>query len=264
MAGFRAKSLLTSGDPSPVVAENSGARSPFLLVCDHAGRAVPTAIGRLGLPEAAFDTHIAYDIGALELSRALAEALSACLIYQSYSRLVIDCNRSPDHPGSIVTESDGWSVQGNLNLSMSHIDGRRKEIFAPYHARIAQEMRSRREEGLETLLVCIHSFTPSLNGVARPWHVGVLHMNNSPASFAMLEALKRETDFTLGDNQPYAMDGTDYTAQFHALGQGGDALELEVRQDLLQSPEAILTLAAKVILPLRSIATSTRGHLTPR
>ena len=38
----------------------------------------------------------------------------------------------------------------------------------------------------------------------------------------------------MGDNQPYAMDGVDFTAPFHAHRRGLDAVELEIRQDLLQ------------------------------
>src|SRR3569623_287104 len=54
--------LLGKGDPAPAVAERGGRDSPFLLVCDHAGRAIPQALGSLGLPEAAFETHVAWDI----------------------------------------------------------------------------------------------------------------------------------------------------------------------------------------------------------
>ncbi len=226
--------LLEAGDPTPAVAENSGAESPFVLVCDHGGRAVPRRLGRLGLPEAAFDAHIAWDIGALDLARRLAGALGAVLIHQAYSRLVIDCNRSPDHPQSIVTEGDGWMVRGNRDLSSDWKAARRQAIFEPYHALIGAELDARRPRRADSVLICVHSFTPSLGGVARPWDVGVLHMGNSAASTALLTLLRRESSLVVGDNEPYAMDGTDYTAPFHAHRRGLDAVELEVRQDHLQ------------------------------
>ncbi len=226
--------LLEAGDPKPVVAENSGADSPFLLVCDHGGRAVPRRLGRLGLPDAAFDAHIAWDIGALNLARRLAGALDAVLIHQAYSRLVIDCNRSPDHSQSIVTEGDGWKVPGNRDLSSDDKAARRQAIFEPYHARIGAELDARHSRGANTVLICVHSFTPSLGGVARPWDVGVLHMGNSSASTALLTLLRQESGLMIGDNEPYAMDGTDHTAPFHAHLRGLDAVELEIRQDHLQ------------------------------
>jgi predicted N-formylglutamate amidohydrolase len=235
--------LLEAGEPEAAVAENTGAGGPFLLVCDHAGRAVPRRLGALGLPAAALQEHIAWDIGALDLSRRIAEALDGGLVHQTYSRLVIDCNRAPDHPGSIVTVSDGWTVPGNLALTPAQAEARREAVFDPYHARIAAELDSRRARGVPTLLVCVHSFTPSMAGFERPWRVGVLHMHDSPASTALLESLGREEGLVVGDNEPYAMDGTDYTAPVHRRGRGIDAVELEVRQDLLQDPAAARRIA---------------------
>ena len=228
--------LLEHGEPEAGIAEGAGSDAPFLLVCDHAGRTIPRRLASLGLPPAALDQHIAWDIGALDLSRRLARAFGACLIRQTYSRLVIDCNRAPDHPASIVATSDGWTIPGNLGLGAADAEARRRAVFDPYHARIAAELDDRQARGVPTLLVLIHRFTPRMKGFERPWHVGVLHLGDSPASTALLERLRREEGLVVGDNEPYAMDGTDYTAPVHRRGRGIDAVELEVRQDLLQDP----------------------------
>ena len=235
--------LLEAGEPEAAVAENPDADGPFLLVCDHAGRRIPRRLNSLGLPAAALEQHIAWDIGALDLSRRLGEALRSTLVHQTYSRLVIDCNRAPDHPASIVTVSDEWTVPGNIGLTPSEAEARRMAVFDPYHARITAELDSRRARGVPTLLVCVHSFTPSMAGVERPWRVGVLHMHDSPASTALLERLGREEGLEVGDNEPYAMDGTDYTAPVHRRGRGIDAVELEIRQDLLQDPASARRIA---------------------
>jgi predicted N-formylglutamate amidohydrolase len=224
------------------------------MVCDHAGRAIPRRLDTLGLPAAALEEHIAWDIGALGLSRRLAEALDAGLVHQTYSRLVIDCNRAPDHPGSIVTVSDGSTIPGNLGLGTHETKTRRKEVFEPYHARIAAELDDRQARGVPTLLVCIHSFTPRMAGFERPWHVGVLHLGDSPASTALLERLRRDDGLVVGDNEPYAMDGTDYTAPVHRRGRGIDAVELEVRQDLLQDPASAHRIADLFIRLLPTVA----------
>lgn len=229
--------MLTAADPPPFVVLNAGADSPFLFVCDHAGRSVPARLGRLGLPDAAFEAHIAYDIGALGLSILLARTLGACLIAQTYSRLVIDCNRAPGHPQSVAQVSDGVTIPGNADLGAEEIAARVAEIHAPYHDRIAEEIAVRQERGLTTVLVCQHSFTPVMEGFARPWHVGVLHMGDSPVSHAMLGLLERQPGLVAGDNEPYAMNTIDYTAPRHALAPGRDMLELEVRQDLIAEPD---------------------------
>jgi len=256
--------LLEAGEAAPVVAENSGADSPFLLVCDHAGRKIPRRLARLGLPRAAFDAHIAWDIGALDLSRRLAEALGASLIHQTYSRLVIDCNRAPDHPQSIVTVSDGWKVTGNHRLDPGEALARRVAVFDPYHARIAAELDARQAAGRDTLLVCVHSFTPLMDGVTRPWDVGVLHLGASDASNALLAILRREADLTVGDNEPYAMDGTDFTAPFHAHRRGLDAVELEVRQDHLQSRAGLEAMARLFARLLPAARDHTSGPIRKR
>lgn len=239
------KVFLGVHDPAPVGVQNAGAASPFLLVCDHAGRAVPRALGDLGLPPEAFEGHIAWDIGALALSRQIAKRLGATLIHQAYSRLVIDCNRAPHHPSSIVEVSDGWTIPGNRDLSPNEVQARIDQVHTPYHERIAAEIVAREAAGRATLLVCVHSFTPVLatTGAPRPWHVGILHGPNSPASLAMLERLRGEPGLVVGDNEPYAMDGTDYTAPRHAWDRGADVVEIEVRQDLISDPAGVQAFA---------------------
>ena len=229
-------SFLEPGDPDPVIAVNRGAASPFLLVCDHAGRATPGRLGSLGLPPERFDEHIAWDLGAADLAHRLAETLDACLILQAYSRLVVDCNRTPGGPQSIVAVSDGVEIPGNRGLTPAQTRARIAAIHAPYHQVIGEEIDARAARGLQTLLFCVHSFTPTWAGEPRPWHVGVLHGGKSPICRALLELLGAEPDLVVGDNQPYAMDGTDYTAPYHAWRRGLDVIEIELRQDLLATP----------------------------
>ncbi len=225
--------LLDADDLAPVGARHFGADSPFLLVCDHAGRAVPKRLSRLGLPDAVFDTHIAWDIGALGYAERLAGGLGATLVWQAYSRLVIDCNREPGHPGAMPEISDRVAIPGNIGLGAAEREQRVAEIHAPYHAAIAAEVERRLAAGKRPLMICAHSFTPWMQGEVRPWHVGVLHGGQSRASEMLLRLLREEGDLIVGDNQPYAMDGTDYTAPVHAWARGLDVVELEVRQDLV-------------------------------
>jgi predicted N-formylglutamate amidohydrolase len=235
-SGDRFTRLLAAGEAEPATVANSSSRSPYLFVCDHAGRATPKALGSLGLPPEAFERHIAWDIGAGALSLMMGEALGACVIRQIYSRLVIDCNRAPDRADAIVEVSDGTQVPGNVGLDPTEVAARVAEIHAPYHHRIAEELDLRAATGAPTLMVAIHSFTPEMNGLARPWHLGVLHLGDSALSRAMLSGLAEEGGWVVGDNEPYAMDGIDYTIPAHAQARGLDYLELEVRQDLIAEP----------------------------
>ncbi|HEY8002656.1 MAG TPA: N-formylglutamate amidohydrolase [Phenylobacterium sp.] len=216
------------------IVRNPGAASPFLLLGDHAGREIPAALGDLGLTAAERRRHIAWDIGVAGLGDLLAAALGATFIRQRFSRLVIDCNRDPVRADAIPEVSDGTPIPGNRGLSPAAREARVVEVARPYHAAIADELHARAALGRPTTLVALHSFTPRMDGFARPWRFGVLHMENSPYSRAVLARLRAEVGAGLvGDNAPYRMDEVDFTIPRHAMARGLDYLELEVRQDLL-------------------------------
>ncbi len=228
--------LLAADDPNPVKWFNPTGRSPFLLLCDHAGRAVPRSLGDLGVGPADWDRHIAWDIGAAGVCAALSGKLGAACIIQAFSRLVIDCNRAPGHPTSVVMVSDGTQVPGNHGLSAASVDARVSEIFEPYHRAIAGELDRRTESGEPVAVIAVHSFTPVFGGVARPWQAGVLHDRDPALSLALAEIL-REDGLLVGDNEPYQLsDESDYTVPVHAERRGLPYVELEIRQDLIAEP----------------------------
>ncbi|WP_310541322.1 N-formylglutamate amidohydrolase [Phenylobacterium sp.] len=221
-------------DPSPVHVTNAGGVCPLVLIGDHAGRAIPKGLGGLGLTAADMDTHIAWDIGIGGLGDRLAERLDACFIRQTYSRLVIDCNRRPGAPAAMPEISDGVTIPGNLGLDAQTMTARRTEIYQPYQDAIAAELNRRADR--PTILVSLHSFTPVMQGHVRPWRMGVLHRDDSAFSSRVLAILQRELGDAAGDNAPYRMDETDNTVPLHADPRGLDYLELEVRQDLIAEP----------------------------
>ena len=228
--------LLGASDPAPVTIANPQGASPFLLVCDHAGRHVPKNLGDLGVAAADWDRHIAWDIGAAGVCDHLAPALDAMCIAQAYSRLVIDCNRQPGHPTSIAPASDGTSIPGNQGLGEAAILARVKEIFQPYHDAIAAELDRRGAAGLTTAVVAMHSFTPVFGGKSRVWQAGVLH-NRDPRLSRALAALLEQEGYIVGDNEPYRLsDDSDYTIPVHAERRGLPYVELEIRQDLIADP----------------------------
>lgn len=229
---------LTHDDPPPVAIINPRGTSPFLLIGDHAGNAVPAALGSLGLSEEEMIRHIAWDIGIAELGERLSAAMDATFIRQAYSRLIIDCNRDPDRPDAIPPVSDRTPIPANRNLSPADRAARVQAIHAPYQEAIAAELARRDAAGEHTVLVALHSFTPAMQGVARPWQIGVLY-SEGDTSFArsVLRLLQVRGDLTVGDNQPYAMDGIDHTVPRHAFDAGRRYVEIEIRQDLLASAD---------------------------
>src|SRR5437762_9426619 len=117
--------LVGADDPPPVRVLRPEGRSDFLLTADHAGRAIPRRLGMLGLPDSELVRHIAWDIGIAGITERLAEALDATAVLQSYSRLVIDCNRQPGFDSSIPQLSELTAIPGNDSLEPAEREARR-------------------------------------------------------------------------------------------------------------------------------------------
>src|SRR5260370_1778233 len=165
--------LLATDEPPPFTVDNENGTSALLIVADHAGKHCPRRLGQLGLSKPECERHIAWDIGAGAVCRLIGKALDAVVIRQNYSRLVIDCNRTPGSETSILGVSELTRVPGNIGLSERDKLPRIREIFQPYHDRIATELDRRREAARPTALISMHSFTPVFEAVGRLWDVGV-------------------------------------------------------------------------------------------
>jgi predicted N-formylglutamate amidohydrolase len=233
-------SLLGRGDPPPFEIYRPQATARVLVVCDHASRAIPAALGDLGLDEAASHRHIAWDIGAGDLARALADRLGATAVLAGYSRLVVDCNRRLDDPSCFVTDADGDTVAGNVGLTPADARRRAAACYEPYHRAIAACLRDVRHRALVPALIAVHSFTPSMGGKPRPWNVGVLWDKDGRIPLRLLERLRAEPGLVVGDNEPYSgRHPADYTVDRHAESAGLPHVCIEVRQDQLTDPGGV-------------------------
>jgi predicted N-formylglutamate amidohydrolase len=226
--------LLAPDEPPPFIELGRHGRSNFVIVVDHAGRRIPRALGDLGLPPDQLDRHIAWDIGALGVARRMAEALDAPLIAQTYSRLVIDCNRDPAVATSIPTLGEHIEIPGNIGLSAEAIAARRAEIFEPYHRRVSTLLDERAAAGQPTILIAQHSMTNIFKGVRREMHAAVLYNRDRRFAGLVLDSLRGEAGLVIGDNEPYFVsDETDYTVPRHGEARGLPHVEIEIRQDLI-------------------------------
>jgi predicted N-formylglutamate amidohydrolase len=242
---------LSQSDPSPVLIHGENRRSPYLLVSDHAGNAIPQHLGSLGISHEALHAHIAWDINAWEQTKELADCLGAIAIGQRYSRLVIDCNRKFSTHDSIAEVSDGVIIPGNSGMAVAERQQRIGTIMMPYHNRIEDELERRRSEPV--CIISMHTFTPRLSGgQLRPWHVGVMSGPDDRMRtrvFRLLESNAR--NLTVGDNEPYVIRlEENYTLPVHAEAGGLPYVQFELRNDMFGDPESrgeICELLADVI-----------------
>jgi predicted N-formylglutamate amidohydrolase len=213
---------------------HTGGKAPCLVLCDHAGRRVPQHLGHLGLPEHELRRHIGWDIGAADITRALAVLLDAPALLCHVSRLVIDPNRRPGHADSIPAVSDGTPVPRNQHVEAAEARRRLRGCFIPYHRAIARQIgRLRRRVGVPAI-VSIHSFTPIMQRGWRPWQVAVLWDEDDRLAAPALEGLRRDPTLRVGDNEPYSgRYPVGYTVPFHASRGGLPHVTFELRQDLI-------------------------------
>lgn len=233
--------LLGASDPAPVEIVNPAGSGDVLLVCEHAGREIPSSLGDLGIAASEMDRHIAYDIGARDLALMLSERLDAPLVAQRYSRLVIDCNRPTEADDSIPPVSDGTEIPANRKLDARQRAQRATEIFEPFDRALAEAIRDRRPKAI----FAIHSFNPVLRGVSRPWDIGFLYRKDARTSPALKRyLLAAAPDLSIGMQEPYAIsDQSDWFVPVHGERNGIAHSLIEVRNDHISHPEGVARFA---------------------
>jgi len=250
--------LLGSGDGPPIEIVNRDGAAPALLICDHASSRVPAALDGLGLDAALLKLHVGWDIGIADVTRRLAARLDAPAVLAGFSRLVIDCNRRPGTPESIPEVSDGIDIPGNRGLGPNQRAARDAACFAPYHEAIAAVLaRVRRPP----LLVSLHSFTPVMAGVERPWQVGILWHRDRERARRLIDALRADPALRVGDNQPYSgRSPLGYSIPRH--GRDRPQVMIELRQDLIDThhgADAWAGILAAALAPLAAGAREIRA-----
>ena len=221
----------------PYSIEGADRPGRWVVTCDHASNRVPDAVagGDLGLPPADMARHIAYDVGAAGVARALAQALDAPVILSEVSRLVIDPNRGEDDPTLVMKLYDGSIIPANRHADRAEIERRLDLYHRPYHRALADLIASREAP----VIVAIHSFTPQFVGrPPRPWHVGVLYAGDTRLAAPLLARLNAEPDLCVGDNQPYSGHLPGDALDRHAVQPGRLHVLVEIRNDLIADPAA--------------------------
>lgn len=246
---------------------NAGSSSPFVLVCDHASHFIPDRYGDMGLTAGQRLSHIAWDPGALEVSRGLSARLDAPLVASHVSRLVIDANRDITSPGLFWTLSEATRVVANENLPDQERRHRIDTYWRPYHSAIEELLAARQRQGQgqgqEMILVCVHSFTPVYLGVARPWPIGLIHGRDDRYTRALQAALAAdEPSLPIGWNEPYsALTGVTFTLEHHGDARGIASTMIEIRNDEIQEPAGVERWADRLARALTKAAAASQIEL---
>lgn len=223
--------LSTLGDAAEVVGGSGTSR--VVLSCEHASDRLP---GRWRWPDPDArlgGTHWTYDLGAAELTRELADHLSAPAVLARFTRLLCDPNRPEDSDTLFRTVADGAPVHLNTELTQDERNRRIAAYHRPYHAALSSTI----EASFASVVFSVHSFTPIYEGgEMRPMEIGVVYDGEAELASRLANALDG-SGFAVAMNEPYSgADGFMFSAVKHAGWHGRRALEIEVRQDRCTDP----------------------------
>jgi predicted N-formylglutamate amidohydrolase len=231
-----------------------------VIVCDHASNAIPTDYADLGMPAEQLARHIAWDIGAAQVTRTLARALGAPAVLSTFSRLLIDPNRGRDDPTLVMKLSDGAIVPGNRDADADEVARRLARFYDPYDRAVGATIEAALASGRPPAILSVHSFTPFWKMVARPWHVTVLWDDDPRLPLPLLQALEAEGDIVVGDNEPYDGALAGDTMNRHATRRGLSNALLEIRQDLIGDEAGARAWGERLARVLTPILADPRQH----
>lgn len=213
----------------------------LFFFCDHASNRIPAEYDSLGLEPHHLEEHIAYDVGAADMTRRLAELSGGAAVLCEFSRLLVDVNRDLDRADSMPEVSDQIIIPGNQRLSMDERNRRVEHFFEPYHqglGAVLEEIAEECEDG-PFFAVSVHSYTVKLRTDApRNCHLAVLWDHDEESARQFLAAARQKTDYSVADNEPYSAKAFNYTINRHIAPRGIHHLTLEVRQDLIDETES--------------------------
>ncbi|MDT8449921.1 MAG: N-formylglutamate amidohydrolase [Wenzhouxiangellaceae bacterium] len=206
-----------------------------LITAEHAGNRVPGRWrtlfdGRRSL----LDGHRGWDPGSGELARALAEALQAPLLEGRITRLLVDLNRSADHPRRFPEFTRALPAEDRAALV--------RDYWRPHWTRYRNYLDTL--AGRIVHIAC-HSFTPVLDGKTRSTDIGLLYDPSRPIEAAFCRRLGGRLrtafpDLIVHMNQPYR-GVSNGLGQQHRRDYPDTRLitfELEINQRLLAAPGA--------------------------
>lgn len=220
---------------------NPEGQSSVVLVCEHASFFIPPEYDDLGLSADALQSHAVWDPGALAVARGLSRRMDATLVASNVSRLVYDCNRPPSAPDAMPQQSEAIAVPGNMNLTPAERVARADRYYEPFRSRLEQTIAAKPEP----IVVTLHSFTPIYHGQSRAVEIGILHDADARLAEAMLESAPSQTQSKVERNQPYGPEhGVTHTLKEHAIEAGHLNVMLEIRNDLIHTPQDQDTMAA--------------------
>ncbi|MCX8122641.1 MAG: N-formylglutamate amidohydrolase [Spirochaetes bacterium] len=204
-------------------------RSSIIITCEHATNRVPRKLVGVIDDTTILATHWAYDIGALQMARIIAQTLGVSLLYTTVTRLIVDCNRSI---GSDELFSK-FVKDSNIFLKNEIV----KRYYTTYRSKIETTVSTMMQNSDLVFHISVHSFTPQLNGFKRYADIGLLYDQYRPVESIFCSKIKEHIvqlyPLRVAFNYPFRGCGDGVTVWLRKLyGESYCGIELEVNQEI--------------------------------
>lgn len=235
---------MAQGDWTAAEVTNANGLGRWVLVCEHASQHIPAELSQLDLDAAARFSHVAWDIGALNVALEISSELDAPLVAGGISRLVYDCNRPFSAYDCIPTRSEIYEIPGNADLDAQARQTRFNRVHEPFHDAVSKTLAEQMVRVGDPVLVTIHSFTPLYNGIPRHLELGFLYHSDPDGARAVMAQEQARGAYITALNEPYGpADGVTYTLEKHGEAQGLTAIMIEIRNDLIDTKDKARAMA---------------------
>ena len=222
---------------------------PLLIIVDHASNFIPSKYKNLGLPKHLTESHIAYDLNILSLSKKINSLLQSEIVYGECSRLIIDLNRGQNDPTLIPSISDKKLIPGNIRINSKDLNYRKDFFYNNYHSKINKIIETQKIK----LIISMHSFNPYFKGIKRKTEIGILSNKDRRYSDLLIKQMTKSNKYQIGDNVPYNGDLIDDTLNKHGLKKNILHSLIEVRNDLINTEIKVNKMAQFIVSSLKKI-----------
>lgn len=225
----------------------------LIISCEHAVNTVPEQYINHFTPfSELLNTHRGIDIGALEIAQYLKETVPCYLVQSTMTRLLVDCNRSINHPTFFSEITRALPPEAKSDL----ID----LYYTPYRNQVIDFIKRNTAEGLKVWHISIHSFTPVMNEIIRKTDIGLLYDPRRTEEKAVARHWKKEMavlspQLRIRMNYPYKGISDGFTKclrkQFSANEYLG--IQIELNQALTANDQTLNSLKHILSLSLLKI-----------
>lgn len=214
----------------------------LIVSCEHAVDTIPEQYLPLFVPfKALLASHRGIDFGASAIAENIKEQIPCDLVQAVVTRLLIDCNKSLNHPRCFSKVTRDLPSDEKQTIISNY--------YLPFRQQVMALIKQHIERGSQVWHFSIHSFTPVMNNIVRNADIGLLYdpkrlTEKMLAKQWKIEITKQSSQYKIRMNYPYKgiSDGFTSAMRKQYTSEEYVGIEFEANQALTQNALTLDTL----------------------